>query len=181
MKSLCCLIVIIVCAGCAARGAAVLHRVTERARAMPAAIAKVPPYATTDEHGNELVFLELRTRELGYTLEYLAIDSLFPDMQGADGVSNLSSKRIWLDTELPTDGRIAVLAHELGHMYHPYGVSRVQAEIFADAVALQVAHALGVNIEPQVTNYMAVYKVGLDVLPTLKVDLQIAVDTILGN
>lgn len=84
---------------------------------------------------------------------------------------------IALDGTLSPNAKLQVLAHEAGHILQPEGLSRVEAEVFADAVAYLYTHDDG----PVFARYLAGNKSGLHVLKTYRREIKWAARVLSGR
>ena len=96
---------------------------------------------------------------------------------GTAGVSSREHRIIALDGTLSPNARLQVLAHEAGHVLQPDGLSKQEAEVFADAVSLLVtgddAHVY--------SQYLAGSKSGLHALRTYRREIQWAARVLGGR
>lgn len=99
-----------------------------------------------------------------------------------DGIAGITvigeeGRVIALDPTLSPNAAFQVLAHEAGHILQPGGLSRPEAEVFADAVSLLVtgdnAHIF--------SRYLASSKSGLSVLKTHRREIYWAAHVLSGK
>ena len=97
-----------------------------------------------------------------------------------DGIAGFvvrEARVIVLDSTLSPNAALQVLAHEAGHILQPEGLSKADAEVFADAVAYLVTgddvHVYG--------RYLAGSKQGLHVLKTYRREIEWAAKVLRGR
>lgn len=105
-----------------------------------------------------LKFLEQRADWFGIAVEYRPADH--EDLRGATGVSWIdgAQKHVLVDASLPINGKIEVLAHELGHLFQPYSESRSAHDVFAELVSVAVCEKLGVPSAKSSARYLTAHK-----------------------
>lgn len=105
-----------------------------------------------------LKFLEHRADWLGVQVEYRPEGH--EDLRGATGLSYRQDyeKHVFIDQSLPINGRIEVLAHELGHMFQPPSDNRAANDVFAELVSVEVCARLGVPSAASSIRYIKVHK-----------------------
>jgi hypothetical protein len=103
-----------------------------------------------DSHSRLLAPLEQHARTLGYTVAY---EPLAPEA----GYCSTRERRIVIDSQLPGNGRVATLVHELAHAhgvdYQRY--SRPEAELIVESVACIVCAGAGLDTHGDSVPYLA--------------------------
>ena len=96
---------------------------------------------------------------------------------GVAGLASREARIIAIDPTLSPNAALQVLAHEAGHILQPDGLSKAEAEVFADAVAYLVTgddvHVYG--------RYLAGSKQGLGVLKTYRREIEWAATVLSGR
>jgi antirestriction protein ArdC len=103
-----------------------------------------------DSHANLLVPLERHAASLGFTVGYRPL-------QGRAGYCSVRDMRITIDSQLPGNGKVATLVHELAHAH---GVdyarfSRAEAELIVESVAYIVCASVGLDTSSDSVPYLA--------------------------
>lgn len=98
------------------------------------------PAQTVNRYWDELA-LEARVTELGYAVgvEKNLRVLTYGGLVKAWGATDKEEHTVQLEAELKWDARLAVLAHEAGHILQPHWVNHEQEEAFAEAVATLVS------------------------------------------
>lgn len=108
-----------------------------RVVALTAAMLTVNAGATRVDEGNDqfwrAIDLELALNDLGADVMYQK-DLNFMG-RAAYGLTNKGTREIYIEEKLSWNGRLAVLAHEAGHLLQPRWLNEQQAECFAEGVA----------------------------------------------
>jgi antirestriction protein ArdC len=103
-----------------------------------------------NSHAHLLRPLERHAAELGFRVRY-------EPLQGRAGYCSRREARIIIDSELPVNGRVATLVHELAHAhgvdYESY--SRAEAELIVESVACIVCGGLGLDTSGESVPYLA--------------------------
>ena len=156
--------------GCASR----LDRVVARAGGGLAYDATYLP--TPGGNPNTLKFLEQRAEWLGVTVGYRPEGH--EDLRGATGLSyrNGHERHVIVAETLSINGRIEVLAHELGHMYQPNFGNRMDADAFAELVAVEICRRLGVNSSAASIKYLRGQKMSLSVGKVYRAEIRFVAD-----
>ena len=82
--------------------------------------------------------LELKLISLGWEVSYQPRLSL--NGQEVYGLTDPGPRIVLIDARLHWNARLAVLAHEAGHIMSPMGLTREQGEVFAESVGALVSH-----------------------------------------
>lgn len=103
-----------------------------------------------DSHAHLLAPLERHAATLGFNVRYQPLDS-------QAGYCSSRQARIVIDSELPLNGRVATLVHELAHAhgvdYSNY--SRAEAELIVESVACIVCGSVGLDTTGESVPYLA--------------------------
>lgn len=103
-----------------------------------------------DSHAHLLPSLEAHAATLGFTVRYVRLN-------GQDGYCSAREGRIAIDCELPANGKVATLVHELAHAhgvdYNSY--SRPEAELIVESVACIVCGGAGLDTRGESVPYLA--------------------------
>jgi hypothetical protein len=117
-------------------------------------------------------------------LQRLAVSVLGVKLQAGvpDGIAGLTAftedgRVISLDPTLSPNAAYQVLAHEAGHVLQPTGLSKQEAEVFADAVSMLVT---GDNVHV-FSQYLAGSKSGLGVLRIYRKEIRWAATVLRGR
>lgn len=89
-----------------------------------------------DERYWDALQVEANIVRLGYRVEYAP--NLISDGQRAYGITVYHERMVYIDESLHWNMRLAVLAHEGGHILAPWAMNEGQEEIFAEAVSAVV-------------------------------------------
>ena len=105
---------------------------------------------TGDSHARLLGALEQHAATLGFSVHYEPLD-------GRDGYCSTREARIVIDSELPANGKVATLVHELAHAH---GIdyerfSRPEAELIVESVACIVCGSVGLDTSSESVPYLA--------------------------
>lgn len=92
----------------------------------------------TTTHYWEAEALETRLMSLGWSVVYA--NGIIANGAPAYGVTVMREHAIAVDASLRWDERFAVLAHEAGHTHQPFWVDGIEADCFAESVAVVLAH-----------------------------------------
>jgi hypothetical protein len=92
----------------------------------------------TSDYYWDVEALENRLIGLGWTVQY-ARDIRLNGVP-AYGITDHHSHAIVVESALQWDARYAVLAHEAGHTLQPFWADGIQADCFAEAVAVLLVH-----------------------------------------
>jgi antirestriction protein ArdC len=103
-----------------------------------------------DSHAHLLGPLEQHAASLAFSVEYKPLD-------GRDGYCSAREARIVIDSELPANGKVATLVHELAHAH---GIdyerfSRPEAELIVESVACIVCGSVGLDTSTESLPYLA--------------------------
>lgn len=162
-------------------------------------ITRIPTWKSTYEppttNGHQAQYDELRARAVSWGFTILdsveTINQFFEEnpqtnqLGEANGMASLEHKIIILDPEMAADGKLEVLAHEMGHFFQPSVFSSpgyyAEREVFAEFVSRKVTEYYEVEgAQKRSDYYLAGYKTGLHILPTVKVDIEEAYEHIIG-
>jgi hypothetical protein len=106
---------------------------------------------TGDSHASLLLPLEQLATELGYRVRFDPVDS------SADGWCDNERREIVVRDDLPANGQVRVLVHELAHAlgvgYRDYG--RRRAEVLVDTVTYVVCGSVGLDVSGDSVPYVA--------------------------
>lgn len=151
------------------------------ARSFEQKILKIPlsqagfvPTCSDQAEGTLRTFEAHVGRTLGITVTYDLADG-----SHAGGYSP-SLRRIQVATKLDAMGRLEVIAHEAAHAIQPPGLSRSEADVWADTVAMKVCKRFGIDIEPQTSRYLAGQKQALHILHDYQAEIEWAVVVLTG-
>lgn len=61
---------------------------------------------------------------------------------------------IWINSKLSPNGRVATLAHELGHVMQPSGLTAKEGDIFAETVSLLFCQSIGLDVSLSSFTYL---------------------------
>jgi antirestriction protein ArdC len=107
---------------------------------------------TGDSHAHLLDPLEQHAATLGFTVEY-------KPLHGPAGYCSARQTRIAIDSDLPTNAKVATLVHELAHAhgidYSSY--SRPEAELIVESVACIVCGSVGLETRSESVPYLAAW------------------------
>jgi hypothetical protein len=103
----------------------------------------------------------IAVRVLGYSVTY--VDG-FTAATGNYGQTAPTLRTIEVDGTASDTMKLAILAHELGHVLQPPKMDRQENEVFAEAVALLVCRARGLDTFEASAAYVAVYRSGIRAL-----------------
>ena len=125
---------------------------------------------------NTLAFLEKRAAWLGVTVTYRPEGH--EDLRGATGLSYQQGheKHVIVADTLSVNGRIEVLAHELGHIFTPAFGNRMDADVFAELVSVEVCERLGVNSSRAAALYLVGQKGSLPVGKMYRAEIRFVAD-----
>jgi hypothetical protein len=117
-----------------------------------------------------------------YKLQRLVVSVLGVRLQAGtpDGIAGVTAREariIALDPTLSPNAGLQVLAHEAGHVLQPYGLTKAEGEVFADAVSMLVT---GDNVQI-FSHYLAGSKSGLGVLRIYRKEIQWAAKVLSGR
>jgi hypothetical protein len=123
-----------------------------------------------------LQFLQTRAEWFGISVEYRPDGH--EDLRGAVGLSyeDGMQKYVLVNGDLSVNGRIEVLAHELGHMFQPPLASRMEHEVFAELVSVEVCKRFGVDSSKASARYLQADKSALSVGRTHRLEIAFVVD-----
>jgi antirestriction protein ArdC len=103
-----------------------------------------------ESHAHLLDPLEQHATALGFSVQYQPLD-------GPAGYCSAREARIVIDAELPGNGKVATLVHELAHAhgidYKTY--SRPEAELIVESVAFIVCGAFGLDTGGESVPYLS--------------------------
>jgi hypothetical protein len=106
---------------------------------------------TGDTHAHQLPALRELAGELGYTVTHQ------PTGSTADGWCDSINHEIVVNSEMPANGQVRVLIHEIAHAtgigYEDYG--RRRAEVLVDTITFIVCGAIGLDISGDSVPYIA--------------------------
>lgn len=148
-------------------------------RALGGARAGLAPDAWyTETAGGDpraLTVLQRRAEWLGVDVAFLDPDDA--QLMGATGISWLdeTGRHVRVNKNLSVNGRLEVLAHELGHLYQPPLVSRTDAEVFAEAVSVLVCEKFGVDVTRQSGRYLTGHKASFGAAKAYRREIRYAV------
>jgi len=151
------------------------------AHTLEQAILEVP-YADSGYAADDLMSARLRSFQatmehvLHVTIEYQGQEHM-----GAAGFTNVAERYIIITQELSPQAKIEVLAHEGAHMLEPWGLSRAESEVFADAVSYEVCKRLGFDTRETVARYLAGYKQATYILRAYKMEIAWAATVLSGK
>jgi len=74
------------------------------------------------------------------------------------GTSYLEQRHIIIGAQLGTQARIEVMLHEAAHIIMPEWLTYSEAEMFADAVSLDVCRRFGIDTKATTAQYLAKHK-----------------------
>ena len=132
----------------------------------------VPSTETT--MGLALTRLEKRLGAIGVTVAYADLTSESLGGRTRDG-------HIEIEQTLAINGRLEVLAHEAGHLFHPPTLSVAEQQAFAEMVGAEVCAKLGWPMWRGSARYLGLFKPGLAGALASKVDRERAVRVLLGE
>ena len=123
-----------------------------------------------------LKFLEQRAAWLGVSVEYRPEGH--EDLRGATGLSwsNGLQKHVLVNGDLPINGRLEVLAHEIGHTYQPPLANRMEHEVFAELVSVEVCKRLGLDTARVAARYLQANKSALALARTHRKEIAFVAD-----
>jgi antirestriction protein ArdC len=103
-----------------------------------------------DSHGHLLAPLEQHANTLGYTVSY-------EPLTGRAGYCSSKDHRIVVDADLPINGKVATLVHEVAHAH---GIdyqrsTRPEAELIVESVAYIVCAGAGLDTASESVPYLA--------------------------
>lgn len=161
-------------AGCASS----VDRVVTQAMRTPWHEAAYQP-STDTTMGPAVARLEARLEALGVAVIYVDLRGLDENGQRVAGRTN--GIAILIDSALAETGRLEVLAHEAGHLFHPDTLTEAEKQAFAELVGVEVCARLGWNVEHAAASYLAAHKSGLAGALAFKVDRERAVRILMGE
>ena len=104
-----------------------------------------------DSHANLLRPLADLAMELGFSVHYKPVDG------SAEGWCDVGNRVIVVNCQLPANGRVRVLVHEIAHAlgvgYREYG--RRRAEVLVDTVTFVVCGSVGLDTSSSTVPYVA--------------------------
>jgi antirestriction protein ArdC len=103
-----------------------------------------------ESHAHRVPPLQQHARSLGFTVHYQPLD-------GRAGYCAAREARIVIDSELPANGKVTTLVHELAHVH---GIdythfSRAGAELIVESVACIVCGSAGLDTSSESVPYLA--------------------------
>jgi antirestriction protein ArdC len=103
-----------------------------------------------DSHAHLLSPLEQHAASLGFSVHYQPLD-------GRAGYCAPREARIVIDTQLPANGQVATLVHELAHAHgiDYTNFSRAEAELIGESVACIVCGSVGLDTSSESIPYLA--------------------------
>ena len=103
-----------------------------------------------DSHAHLLGPLEQHAASLGFTVHY-------EPLEGRAGYCAAREARIVIDSELPANGKVATVVHELAHAHGIDYVrfSRAEAELIVESVACIVCGSVGLDTSGESVPYLA--------------------------
>lgn len=141
--------------------AAVIAALRDRAQGISWRGASLAPIATAESQP-ALDNLEIvAQRVLGYHVTFV---NGFKETTGNYGETTALDRTIIIDGTVSEAMKLAVLAHELGHVLQPPRMAREEGEVFAETVALLVCRARGLDTFEASAAYVAVFASGLRAL-----------------
>ncbi len=69
---------------------------------------------------------------------------------------------ILIEREQPPNAKLSTLLHELGHVFGPKGNTELEREVIAEMIAAMACEAVGLDMWPQATSYLAYRVPALD-------------------
>ncbi len=123
-----------------------------------------------------LQFLQRRGEWFSVSIEYRPEGH--EDLRGATGLSyqDETGRHVFVSADLSVNGRLEVLAHELGHMFQPPLATRMEGEVFAELVSVEVCKRLGVDTTIAAARYLQIDKSALRIGKTHKYEIAFVVD-----
>jgi len=116
----------------------------------PAPLGPPSEPVSGDSHAHLLAPLEQHAATLDFSVHYEPLD-------GRDGYCSARDTRIVIDSELPANGKVTTLVHELAHAhgvdYKTY--SRAEAELIVESVACIVCGSVGLDTQMESVPYLA--------------------------
>ena len=166
----CAVVLVTVFAGCVST----YERVVTRAETTPWQRWESLTFGTSNLRA-ELDFLVARTAALGFELRWEALPHQYR------GRSNDALHVVILDAALGVDDAAYTLAHELAHLLQPPRLTEPESETFAELTAYGVMRGFGYDTTVFTARYLAYWKSGLPAARTYRVDVDVAVRTILDG
>ena len=132
------------------------------------------------EGGNPqtLKFLQNRAEWFGINVEYRPVGH--EDLMGATGVSfrQGTQRHVLISSDLSINGKLEVLAHEVGHSFQPPMASRMEHEVFAELVSVEVCRRLGVDTTNAAARYLRADKSALWVARVYRAEIEFVADVL---
>ena len=123
-----------------------------------------------------LQFLQSRAEWFGIAVAYRPTGH--DDLRGAVGISFAidHQKFVFVNGDLSVNGRLEVLAHEVGHSFQPPMASRMEQEVFAELVSVEACRRLGVDTSKASARYLQADKSALWVARTYRAEIVFVAD-----
>jgi hypothetical protein len=130
-----------------------------------------------DSHVAQLMALENRALQLGIKLEYIPPEA----MQGNAGQTFPPHRWVQISSALTPNERLEILAHEMAHVFGPPTLTPAEKEVFADLVAVEYCHSVGLDIRRASASYLPMYKSGFGVYEHSKAEIEYVIGVLQGH